>query len=97
MPFVEDPTAFFTLDMPGTKLAVYGGQDVVVLFDTEFFDPQTGVLARQTVIQAEAARLPGFAVGSTIAIDDVAYKCAEPPRREHGVITAVLQQGPALP
>lgn len=95
MAFAEDLDVFFSLDTPGSRAAVYQGDDLVVLFDTSYFDPQTGVLAAQPVMQAPDARLPGFVAGSEIDIAGVIYRCAVPPQREHGTITAQLQRAGA--
>lgn len=95
MAFVEDLSVFFSLDTPGAEPAVYQAASLVVLSDTEFFDDASGaVLAGEKVIRARAVDLPGFAANSTITVGGVAYKAAEPPRREHGVITAVLERAP---
>lgn len=72
MPYAEDLAVWFSLDMPGSRAAVFGGNDIVVLFDNAFLD-SNGIASRDPFAHARETDVPGIAQGSAITIAGTAY------------------------
>ncbi len=88
--FAEDLDLFFSLETPGSRAAVFAGNDIVVLFDHAYHDA-FGVASRNPVAHARESDVPGIAQGSAISIAGAAYTVAALEPDGEGVLMLQLE------
>lgn len=91
--FVEDFTAFFTLDTPGSATATVSGGNITVLFDNGYQAALQGFAeSASPSCQARTADVASLVQGSPITINAIAYKVATVQPDGSGVTTLQLEQ-----
>lgn len=90
MSYIVDPADLITLDMPGSRAAVYAGDDVVIVFDDAYIDA-LGVASRNPVAIVAAAAVPGIVLGSGITVGGTAYIVAAIEPDGEGVLLLHLE------
>ena len=90
--FVEDFSAFFTLDTPGSATATVSGGNIVVVFDNGYQAGMGGfVETAGPSCQARSADVSTLVQGSPITIASIAYKVATVQPDGFGVTTLQLE------